>query len=207
MASQAICIKELCSKDFPRAMQYCSEALQFKECIRASLLDLYTKSFWYEETTDASLFLGAYAEDELLGILIASFKDEEKPYHTWLNRIRKAVLGCFFFIADSTSRRYERANKRLLKRFREKRDRKSVDGRICLFVVSPQAQGKGVGSRLMDELRRKYKDAYVYLFTDNLCTFGYYDTHGFTREAATSFSYRLSGHTKRMDCFLYTKQL
>ncbi len=70
-------------------------------------------------------------------------------------------------------------NERLLAPVRHR-----VAGELQLFIVTPQAQGKGIGGRLfrgfLEHLRSRGVSSY-FLYTDSECDFGFYDAHGLER--------------------------
>lgn len=65
-------------------------------------------------------------------------------------------------------------------------DRMPENNELLLFLVSPDFRGHGVGSALVkrfeDHLAMRGSHSY-YLLTDESCTYGYYDRHGFERIA------------------------
>ena len=62
---------------------------------------------------------------------------------------------------------------------------------IVLFIVSPEARGRGVGGRLFRAAMlylHKHDVADYFLFTDTSCDVGFYDHQGLTRMAARNLT-------------------
>lgn len=62
----------------------------------------------------------------------------------------------------------------------------SSEYELVLFIVSPEARGKGVGGQLMSRAKEYLKEAgatHAFLFTDTSCTWEYYERRGMRRAA------------------------
>ena len=62
----------------------------------------------------------------------------------------------------------------------------SSEYELVLFIVSPEARGKGVGGQLMSRAKSYLKEAgatHAFLFTDTSCTWEYYERRGMRRAA------------------------
>lgn len=61
------------------------------------------------------------------------------------------------------------------------------DGEVTLFILSPEARGKGLGSKLFDAVVN-YLDSQncqnFYLYSDDACNFGFYDHRGLCQRQA-----------------------
>jgi N-acetylglutamate synthase-like GNAT family acetyltransferase len=82
----------------------------------------------------------------------------------------------------------------------------SFDANVEFLVVSPDAQGMGVGKKLWFDLKETFvgqgiKDIYVY--TDTSCNFGFYDHQGFTKIGTNP----LKTQHHEVDVYLYSIKL
>lgn len=75
------------------------------------------------------------------------------------------------------------------------------------LAVDPNINGKGIGSRLLDELERREKGKLIYLFTNTGCTYQFYDRRGFERTDIRRIDIAIHGKRIPHDCFLYSKRL
>lgn len=81
-----------------------------------------------------------------------------------------------------------------------------LDNELTLFAVARAARGFGVGNTLyrtyLDQLRT-HSASNFYLYTDSLCTYGFYERHGMTRAAEEHLAVTLRGITQQLGVYLY----
>ena len=87
--------------------------------------------------------------------------------------------------------------------------KQSFDGEICLFAVSEECRGAGVGKRLysaaVDYVKSEDARSY-YLFTDTTCTYQFYEKRGMKRIGEKKVGLRpYSNHDLNM--FIYSYKL
>lgn len=90
------------------------------------------------------------------------------------------------------------------------------DGRIVLFIMDPQFQGLGIGSRLFQAAKDYFAEKNVenyYLFTDSSCNYPFYDHKGMRRAGSLTFEqiglfeqYDGSESTDPFQFFIYDNQ-
>jgi len=77
---------------------------------------------------------------------------------------------------------------------------------LTLFAVSSAARGLGAGKALYRDyllhLRRHGRTSF-YLYTDSLCSYGFYEKHGMTRTAEQDMTIYLDGKPERLGVYLY----
>lgn len=178
--------------------------------------DRYTKSKFLEkmyseyliryEYSHATVALGAYDDNnQFRGAIFGRFNDEalvdqgffNKNYSTLANRIVNIGFG-------SESGVYDQVNDEML---RELKKRMKLDGELSLFAVDPEANGQGVGSKLLAELSRRYSGKNVYLYTDSNCTYQFYEHKGFIRDFAVRAHEPSQPLNQKMMYFIYHKKL
>ncbi|MGI5122723.1 GNAT family N-acetyltransferase [Marinactinospora thermotolerans] len=81
---------------------------------------------------------------------------------------------------------------------------------LTLFAVDASTRGTGVGKALYQDYLRHLRDqgrTDFYLYTDSLCSYGFYESRGMTRAAAEEMQIRLDGETEPLGVFLYAGQV
>ncbi|AFR48544.1 GNAT family N-acetyltransferase [Gordonia sp. KTR9] len=83
----------------------------------------------------------------------------------------------------------------------------SLDDELTLFAVASSTRGHGVGATLyrafLDHLRDRGRSDF-HLYTDSLCTFGFYERQGMSRVAADDMDILLDGEPHTLGVYLYT---
>lgn len=201
-----IVIRNIEKKDFSIIRKFASQGMQFNMYTenRAELY-FYSKYFWYLELNRATQVLAAYMEDRLAGVLLADMKGEPKAaVSLW----RKFYVGFVEWVmrigykgAEDT---YDKANQEMLAQFKTKYQ---PDGELNFFAVDPALNGKGIGSKLLNELERRETGKLIYLFTNTGCAYRFYDRKGFERSDIRKIDIAVHGRKIPHDCFLYSKRL
>ena len=78
---------------------------------------------------------------------------------------------------------------------------------ILFFAVNPAVQAKGIGSRLLGELEQREKGKTLYLYTDDACTYSFYERRGFTRSGEKDIVLDFKSQKVPLKCFLYSKRM
>ena len=79
------------------------------------------------------------------------------------------------------------------------------DGEIIFLAANPEIKIKGIGSLLLDEFERREKDKKIYLFTDNACTYQFYEHRGFERVGQRDVVLNIGKRKVDLQCLLYSK--
>lgn len=75
------------------------------------------------------------------------------------------------------------------------------------IVADPSAFGKGIGSFLLAHLAQREEGKRVFLFTDDNCTYQFYEHRGFTRFDQKEVELAIHEQSAPLLCLLYTKVL
>ena len=172
---------------------------------KPSEIRLYSRYFMYMELCRATRIIGAFENDEPVGLLLADIKGEKKAFRSVFARIIIGVsefLMRIFFKGGAQS--YSDANEDMYKEFVRY---KSPDGEIGFLAVKPDEEGKGIGTMLLGKLEDPEKKKLLYLFTDSNCTYQFYDKRGFVLEQKREIELCLHGNKIPLSCFLYSKKI
>jgi hypothetical protein len=196
-------IRELRKKDHKKVIQFAIKGMHFELYLKNKfLLNAYGKYFWYLEYTNASQVIAAYEGDKLSGVLIADMKGERKPYKSFWKKFYIKFIDCIqkiFFRGGIMP--YDEANKEMLELYTLKY---SPDGEIRFLAADPDAKVRGIGTMLLNELEQREKGKEIYLFTDNQCTYQFYEHRGFERINEKDIVLELQEEIN-LKCFLYRK--
>ena len=99
---------------------------------------------------------------------------------------------------------YDTTNQAL---FREYRKCHCPDGQIVFLAANPAFQQKGIGSKLLEELEHREKGKQVYLYTDDACTYQFYERRGFQRSGEKKVVLDFGSKKVPLTCFLFYKTL
>ena len=199
-------VKELRKKDHKKAVQYAIVGMHFDMYFAHRLeLKLYGRYFWYVELINATRVIAAYTGDELAGVLLADIRNEEKLYRSfWRSsyvKIFEWIQRVFF---KNSAGIYDGVNKRMLRNYKKKYN---PDGEIRFLAVNPDIKVKGTGTKLLYEFEAKTKGKEIYLFTDDQCTYQFYEHRGFERAKEEDIELELNKGKMPLKCLLYRKRI
>lgn len=166
---------------------------------------LYGRYFWYMESGRATQAIAVYEEDELIGVLLAEMVGERPqglPWHKSLYVGFVDFIQKLFF--KGSAGLYVEANRAMLDELRSRHD---LDGEILFLAANPDAKMRGIGTLLLEELQRREKGKRVYLFTDDFCTYQFYEHRGFERAGERQEELDMHGKKVPILCLLYTRVL
>lgn len=199
-------IKQLSKNDFNKARKFAIEGMNLNWYTSNSLeLYLYSKYFWYLEISRATKTLGAYIDNELVGILLVDMVNQPKVFSSsWYKIFIKIARFIINLGYKDTSNTYDNANIEMLEEFK---NNNKVDGEIIFFASDPTIKGKGIGSLLLNELEKQEKGKLIYLYTDSGCTYQFYQKRGFKEENRKDVLFKIDGKEIPLTCFLFSKRL
>lgn len=199
-------IKPLRKKDHRKIIQYAIKGMHFNMYVNNKIgLNLYGRYFWYLELIKATQVISAYIGEELAGVLVADFEGEEKVYKSFWNRLYVDIIKWVqkTFLKDSAGV-YDIVNKEMLKDYKSKNN---PDGEIRFLAVNPNIKVKGIGTILLNKLEKRERGKEVYLFTDDLCTYQFYEHRGFDKVGERDIKLDISKKKIPLKCFLYRKKI
>lgn len=199
-------IKAFQRKDTRKAIQFAITGMHLGVYVKNKfLLKLYGRYFWYQQINRATQILAAYEGDTLVGVLLAEINGEPKKEYSCLRAIYVKWIDFVqrVFFRESAGL-YDDVNKALFKTYQETH---SPDGEILFFAVNPDGKTKGIGTMLLNELAHQEKGKQLYLYTDNTCTYQFYEHRAFEKVGEQNITLDFNGNPVPMTCFLYAKIL
>lgn len=199
-------LRELRTQDHKKAIQFAIKGMHFDWYMDSKfLLNLYGRYFWYLEITRATQVLAAYYGEEFAGVLLYEGRGEDKKYRSFGKTVYVKILDFLqnTFVKDGVGV-YEEANRDM---FRNYSKSVSPDGEIVFLAANPDIKVKGIGSLLLGELEKREKGKKVYLFTDDACTYQFYEHRGFERAGQKNIDLKIGEKKVSLQCFLYSKTI
>ena len=197
-------IRELRKRDYGKAIQFAITGMHFNLYLdHKFLLHLYGRYFWYSELQCATQVIAAYLGDELAGVLLADMRGEKKRHRT----IGQTIYVKIFMFLQNTFYKggtsiYDAANREMLGEYLEKNQ---PDGQVVFLAADPDSKEKGIGTKLLEELERRERGKDIYLYTDDACTYEFYEHRGFVRSSEREVVLDFGNKKVPLKCFLYSK--
>lgn len=185
-------------------MQFAIDGMHFNWYMDSKLLlNLYGRYFLYLALSRATQVISVYADNVFAGVLFADMKGESKKYRSFSKTVYVKVFEFLQHIFFKGADVYDRANKSM---FRQYSMNNSPDGEIIFLACNPEIKGKGLGSIMLAELEKRESNKQIYLYTDNACTYQFYEHRGFKKSEERKIVLQLNGKSIPLVCFLYSKQ-
>ena len=199
-------LKEFQNKDMSSVIRFAIRGMHLDLYLKNKLLlDLYGRYFWYLETNRATQIIAAYEGDTLAGVLLAEIYDKPKKYYS---KWRAAYVKFIDFVQNvffkESAGLYDNVNKEM---FAEYKQTHSPDGEIIFLAANPDVKIKGIGTMLLNELENQAKGKEIYLYTDNACTYQFYEHRGFNKVGEKNVVLDFGENKVPMTCLLYSKVL
>ena len=114
------------------------------------------------------------------------------------------LTGCRKPFFKSSAGTYDTVNKDMLDVYKE---HYQPDGEIIFLAANPTLKVKGVGTALLNALEKDLSGKEIYLYTDSLCTYQFYEKRGFERYQERTIKLTLNKKKVPLSCFLYRKKI
>ena len=199
-------LRKLRKQDHKKAIQCAITGMHFDWYMDSPwLLDLYGRYFWYMELTRATQILAAYRGDEFAGVMLCAVKGEKRQYHSLWKQFYVKLVRILqeVFVKDGPGV-YNEANEQMFENYCRQNE---PDGEILFLAANPDIGVKGIGSFLLKELEKREPGKKIYLYTDNACTYPFYEHRGFERSEEKDIVLDMGKKKVDLRCFLYSKIL
>ena len=147
--------------------------------------------------------IAADGEERLLGVLLAGMKGEPPLARS---AGRRLYVRTFEFFQKIFSPRggglYESTNAELMDAYRQAHE---PDGEILFLAADPETKVRGVGTALLKEFERQVAGREICLFTDNTCTWQFYEHRGFDRCGEKEVLFEMGDKKVPLTCLMYRK--
>ena len=199
-------LKTLQSKDMSKVIQFAIRGMHLDLYLKNRLLlNLYARHFWYLETNRATHMIAAYEGDTLAGVLLAEINGEPKKFYSaWRALYVKIVDFVQRVFFKESAGLYDSINQEMLAEYKQTH---SPDGELIFLAANPDVKVKGIGTMLLNELANRAKGKEIYLYTDNACTYQFYEHRGFDKVGEKNVVLEFGENKVPMTCLLYSKVL
>lgn len=199
-------IGKLRRRDYAQAIRFAIEGMHFDMYLDGRwLLALYGRYFLYDELNHATQVIAAYRGEKLVGLLLAEVRGEKRS--CW-SLGKAAYAGLVDFVQRHIFRNgisaYDEANQEMLAQYTSMHH---PDGQIVFLAADPHAGVKGIGTMLLRELERRERGKTLYLYTDDNCTWQFYEHRGFARVGEKQIMMALGKKSVPLTCMLYAKTI
>lgn len=197
-------IKDIRKKDYKKAIQFAIKGMHFDWYLNNKfLLNAYGRYFWYLEINRATQIFAAYADGKFVGVLLAEMKGEKRKQQNFLQQVYVKVVDMIqkTFLKDGAGI-YEETTKEQLAHYLKSN---TPDGEIVFLAADPDCKIKGVGTALLNALEEKERGKTLYLYTDDACTYQFYEQRGFKKAEEKEIVLKMPKGKVPLRCFIYSK--
>jgi len=184
---EKVIYRSLVKEDYESVKELIGEAFGFNEFIKDkkfldSVLTIYLQSCILE----SSFSKVAVKDNKVIGIILGDSKKDKNRLKKAHNIFSLASTMLKVLMTNKENKKFMKEFGKVQKAYKELINGKENDFQGCieLFIVSGESRGLGVGKALMNHLF-KYMESMdvksLYLYTDNKCNYGYYDSQNFDR--------------------------
>ena len=191
-------------RDYRKAIRMAVEGMHFDVYLENPMLrHLYGRYFLYDELNKATQVIAAYQGDVLAGLLLAQMQGEEPRCCSLWCRLYVCMVEFVqkHLFRDSVGV-YDEVNRELFAAYCKEYQ---PDGQIVFLAAAPGT--KGVGTLLLRELERREPGKTIFLYTDDNCTWQFYERRGFDRAGEKDIIMELNGKQLPLKCLLYSKKI
>ncbi|MGA5591868.1 GNAT family N-acetyltransferase [Enterococcus mundtii] len=175
---EKLTIRSIDRKDLNKASEFAAQGMNYASYTENPIvLYLYRQYALSSLLIKSTVTLGAYLDGQFVGFLFARFDGEPKVSVSWGRRLFVTVAEKLIGLTgyQGAIGAYDRANQEMYQEFATNRP----EGEVTYFAVDPALKGKRIGSRLLEEIKKSYKNKRVYLYTDSNCNYQFYLKKGF----------------------------
>lgn len=199
-------IRDLQKKDYKKAIQFAIKGMHFDWYLNNQfLLNAYGRYFWYLEINRATQIFAAYADSGFVGVILAEIKGEERKQQNFLQKVYVKFIDVLQkTVFKGGAGLYEDTTKEQLAHYLKFN---KPDGEIIFLAADPDCKIKGIGTALLNALEEKEKGKTLYLYTDNACTYQFYEHRGFKRVEEKEIELEMPKGKVPLKCFIYSKKI
>lgn len=179
--------RDLYKKDYERIKELICEAFGFDKFIQdRKLLDSILTEYLQSCILASSFSRVAEKDNKIIGIILGKAESDKNRLAKFHN-ILSSISAIFKLITSN------KENRKIVKEFSKihkvydeiiQGKKENFQGVIQLFIVAEESRGLGVGKTLIQHVfdyMRSMDVKSLYLYTDNRCNYGFYDSQNFKR--------------------------
>lgn len=199
-------IRGLQKKDYKKAIQFAITGMRFDWYLNNKfLLNVYGRYFWYLELNRATQIFAAYVNGKFAGVLLAEIKGEKRKQQSAMGKLYVGLVGMIQRrLFKGGAGLYEETTQKQLAHYLKSH---TPDGEILFLAADPDCKTKGIGTALLHALEAREKGKTFYLYTDDACTYQFYERRGFERAEEKKIVLEMPKGKVPLRCFLYSKKL
>lgn len=179
--------RDLCKEDYERIKELIYKAFGFDEFIQdKKYLDSISTAYLQSCILSSSFNKVAEKNNKIIGIILGKAEDDKNRLAKFHNILSYTSTGFKLIMCNKENRKIFKEFSKVHKAYNEiiEGKNKNFQGTINLFIVSEESRGLGVGKTLVHHVFDYMKSMDVkslYLYTDNRCNYGFYDSQNFKR--------------------------
>lgn len=176
------------------------------------VLDLELDCELYEALVEQSYTCIAEKDGKVVGVLMGQAKSDYELFKHisdyikyYINLIKWRTLAFLKRDELSDAKKINETYDYFLENCKEE-----YDGVLSLFIVSKEVRGCGIGKELIKKFKtylNKEGVEKIYLFTDSICNYGFYDHLGFKKKKEKLIRYIRNDKKGCLDIYLYSYEL
>ncbi|MBJ8107593.1 MULTISPECIES: GNAT family N-acetyltransferase [Bacillus cereus group] len=179
--------RSLVKEDYEAVKTLIGEAFGFNEFIKdKKFLDSALNIYLQGCILESSFSKVAERNNKVIGVILGDSKKDKNRLKKAHNTLSMAYSMLKVLMANKENKKFIKEFSKVQDAYKEiiKGKEDDFQGCIQLFIVSGESRGLGVGKALMNHLYKYMKSMDVnslYLYTDNRCNYGFYDSQNFER--------------------------
>ena len=153
----------------------------------------------------ATQIFAAYVNGKFAGVLLAEIKGEKRKQQSAMGKLYVGLVGMIQRrLFKGGAGLYEETTQKQLAHYLKSH---TPDGEILFLAADPDCKTKGIGTALLHALEAREKGKTFYLYTDDACTYQFYERRGFERAEEKKIVLEMPKGKVPLRCFLYSKKL
>ncbi|MGG7165619.1 GNAT family N-acetyltransferase [Clostridium ihumii] len=202
-----IIYRELLKDDYDKIKELINEAFGFGKIVKDKKFLDKVLTIYLEDCIVASSFSKvAVKNDEVIGIILGDCKNDNNKLKKFHNILSLALNTIKLSFSSKENKLYLKEFSKITQTYKELISGKesNFQGCIQLFIVTEKCRGLGIGKALIKytcDYMKTMNVKSIYLYTDTICNYGFYDSQNFKRLAEKEIYFNSLNST--LNVFLY----
>lgn len=202
-----IIYRELLKDDYDKIKELINEAFGFGKIVKDKKFLDKVLTIYLEDCIVASSFSKvAIKNNEIIGIILGDCKNDNNKLKKFHNILSLALNTIKLSFSSKENKLYLKEFSKITQTYKELISGKesNFQGCIQLFIVTEKCRGLGIGKALIKyacDYMKTMNVKSIYLYTDTICNYGFYDSQNFNRLAEKEIYFNSLNST--LNVFLY----